>query len=148
MNGQKLEKVTRFKYLGTILCKNGTCSAEVRIRISSAMAALARLNRICRCNTISFASKFKLYEPLVTSILFSGCETWTLLADSEKRIQDFETKCMRKRLRIFYLEHKTNDWVRSKIKVTQELLQATVKRPKLTRFGHVTLHSSLCRIIL
>ena len=105
------------------------------------MAAMARLNRICRCNTISFASKFKLYEPLVTSILFSGCETWTLLADSEKRIQDFETKCMRKRLRIFYLEHKTNDCVRNKINILvgpQEPLLAAVKRRKLAWFGHVT----------
>ena len=33
----------------------------------------------------------------------------------EKRIQVFETKCMRKLLRVSYLEHKTNDWVRSKI---------------------------------
>ena len=58
MNGQKLEEVTSFKYLGATLCKDGTCSAEVRIRIASAMA---RLNRIWQCNTISSASKFKLY---------------------------------------------------------------------------------------
>ena len=29
-------------------------------------------------------------------------------------IQAFETKCLRKLLRVFYLEHKTNDWVRNK----------------------------------
>ena len=102
MNGQKLEEVTSFKYQGATLCKDGTCSAEIRIRIASAMAAMARLNGIWRRNTISFASKFKLYKSLVTSILFSGCETWTLLADSEKRIQAFETKCLRKLLHISY----------------------------------------------
>ena len=63
MNGQKLVEVTSNKYLGATLCK-----AEVRIRIASAMAAIARLNRIWRCSTISFASKFKLYKSLVTSI--------------------------------------------------------------------------------
>ena len=36
------------------------------------MEAMAR-----RCNTISFASKVKLYKSLATSILY-GCETWTL----------------------------------------------------------------------
>ena len=46
MNGQKLEEVTSFQYLGATLYKDGTCSAEVRIRIASAMAAMARLNRI------------------------------------------------------------------------------------------------------
>ena len=53
---------------------------------------MARLNRIWQCNTISFASKFKLYKSLVTCILFFGCETWALLADSDQRIEAFETK--------------------------------------------------------
>ena len=109
MNGQKLEEVTCFKYLGPTLCKDGTCSAEVCIRIASATAAMGRLNRIWRYNTLSFASKFKLYKSLVTSILLYGYETWTLLADFERRIQAFETKCMRKLLRISNLEHKTSD---------------------------------------
>ena len=66
MTGQKLEDVTNFKYLRATLCKDGTCSAEIRIRIAPAMAAMARLNRIWRRNTISFSSKFKLYKSLVT----------------------------------------------------------------------------------
>ena len=52
MNGQKLEEVTSFKYLGASLCKDGTCSAEVCIRIASAMAAIARVNGIWRCKKV------------------------------------------------------------------------------------------------
>ena len=111
MNGNKLEEVTSVKYLGAILYKDGTCSAEVHIRIASAMAAMAGQNRIWWCNTIGFVSKFKLYKSLVASIFLCGCETWTLLADSEKRIHTFETKCLRKVLYVSYVEHKTNDWV-------------------------------------
>ena len=33
MNGQKLEEVTSFNSLGATLCKNGSCSAEIHIRI-------------------------------------------------------------------------------------------------------------------
>ena len=72
MDGQKLEEVTIFKYRRAILCKDGTSSAEVRIRISSVMTAMPRVNRIWRCNTISFACKLKLYKSLVTSILIDG----------------------------------------------------------------------------
>ena len=43
-----------------------------------------------RSNTINHGRK--LYKSLVTSFLFCDCETWTLLADSEKRIQAFKTK--------------------------------------------------------
>ena len=123
---------------------------------------MARLNRIWWCNTISFAGKFKLYEPLVTSILLYGCETWTLLADCEKRselvswclerrIQAFETRCLRKLLRISYVEHRTNDLVRSKINFLvgpQEPLLANVKRRKLTWLGHVIRQDSLSNTIL
>ena len=61
------------------LCKDGICPAEITIRATLAKAAMATLNRIWRCNTNSFASKFKLYKSLVTSILLYGCDTWTLL---------------------------------------------------------------------
>ena len=46
MNGQKSEEVINFKYLGATVCKTGTCSAEVRIRIVSAIATVARLSRM------------------------------------------------------------------------------------------------------
>ena len=46
MNGQKLEEVTSFKYPGATMRKDGTCSAEICIRIAYTMAAVARLNRI------------------------------------------------------------------------------------------------------
>ena len=58
---------------------------------------------------------------------------------------------MRKLLHISYLEHKINDWVRSKINFLvgpQEPLLATVKRQKLAWFGHVTHHDSLFKTIL
>ena len=73
------------------------------------------------------------------------------LADSETRIQAFESKCLRKLLRISYLEHKTNGLVRSKISFllgSQEPLLATVERLKQVRFRHVTRHDSLSKTIL
>ena len=45
MNGQRLEEVASFKYLGVAQRKDGTCSAEVGIGIASATAAMARLNQ-------------------------------------------------------------------------------------------------------
>ena len=112
---QKLEDIASVRYLGATLCKDTTCSAEIHIRIASAMAAMVRLSRIWRCNTISFECKFKLYKSLVASILLYGYETWTLLVDYEKKDPGFKTMCMRKFLRISYLEPKTNDWVQNKV---------------------------------
>ena len=68
---------------------------------------------IWRSHAINFASKFNLCKSLVTPILLYGCETWIPRADSDKRIQAFETMCLRKLLRISHFDHKTNDWARS-----------------------------------
>ena len=98
------------------------------------MAAIVRLNRIWRSNTISFSSKVKLYKSLIVSIFFCSCETWTLFVDCKKKILVFETKCLRKLFRISHLGYETNDWVRSKIIFLvdpQEPFLATVKRQKL-----------------
>ena len=120
------------------MCKDGTYFAEICIRIVSAMAAMARLNRIWPLNTISFASMLKLYKSVVTSILLYGCETWTLLADSEKKIQAFKTKCLRKLFRVSYVEHKINDCIRSDINSLvdpQKPFLATFIRRKLAWWG-------------
>ena len=108
MNGEQLEDVEKFKYLGAILSKDGSCTAEVRARIGNATSAMTKLNRIWKSN-IRLSTKLKLYKALVVSIVLYGCETWTLTAALEKKIQAFETKCMRKILRISWTEHKTND---------------------------------------
>ena len=74
-----------------------------------------------------------------------------MLTLKKKRIKAFETKCLRKLLRISYLKYKTHDWVRIKISFhvgPQEPLPVTVKRRKLAWFGHVTCHDSLFKTIL
>ena len=133
MNEEPLEQVDNFKYLGASLSKDGICTAEVLILIARATASMASLQKIWRSNT-SFKTKYKLYHSLVLSTLLYGCETWTLMADTEKRIQAFEMKCMRKLLRISYLERKTNEFVRACLQSfigPREPLLATVKRRKL-----------------
>ena len=60
----------------------------------------------------------------------------------------FETKYLRKLLRISSFEYLTNEWVQSKINSCvgpQELLLATVKRRKLAWYRHVTHHDSLSK---
>ena len=95
MNGETLEQVDNFKFLEASLSKDGTCTAEVRFRIARATASMTSLQKIWRSN-ISFKTKYKLYHSIVLSTLHYGCETWTLMADTEKRIQAFEMKMYEK----------------------------------------------------
>ena len=90
-------------------------------------------------------------KTLVVSILLYGCESWTMTAETIKRVQTFEFKCFRRLLNIPWQAHMTNELVLTQITSLagpQEPLLATVKRRKLSWFGHVTRHNSLPKTIL
>ena len=88
---------------------------------------------------------------LVTSIFLYACETWTLTAELQRRVQAIEMRCYRKILRISYKDHVTNEEARAKIQEAigpHEDLLTTVKRRKLQWHGHVSRSSGLAKTIL
>ena len=109
--------MTSFKYLGLIVLVE--CSKpEVLSRFAQATAALTKLKSICRDNNISFGSKVKLMRTLTISIFLYACESWTLTAELEKRMQAFEMKCYQRLLNISYKYHVINEDVRRNIQAT------------------------------
>jgi len=138
--------------LGSTITAGGRSITEIKTRIIAlATAAMTKLNTIWKSRDVSTATKIKLFKALVISTLLYGCETWTLNAEMEKRLQAFEMKSFRKILRISYTEHKTNDFVWTTVNQhagQQEPLLSTIKRRKLAWYGHVTHHDSLSKTIL
>ena len=88
---------------------------------------------------------------LVISIFLYACESWTLIAELEKRTQAFEMRFYRKFLNISYKDHVTNEDDRRKIHAAigeyYELL-AMVNKRELRWFGHVSRSSGLAKTIL
>ena len=113
VNGQKLETVISFKYLGSVIADEGS-KPEVLTRIAQTTATLTRLKPIWNDRSIFLSSKIRLMRSLVTSIFLYACESWTLTAELQRRIQAMEMKCYRKILCISYNDHVTNDEVRTK----------------------------------
>ena len=114
VNGHKLETVTSFKYLGSFITEEGY-THEILSRIAQTTAALTRLKPIWIDKSISLSSKIRLMRSLVTIISLYACESWTLTAELERRIQAMEMRCYRKILRISYKDLVTNEEVRAKI---------------------------------
>ena len=88
---------------------------------------------------------------LIISLFLYAFESWTLIAELQRRIQAMEMRCYRKILRISYKDHFTNEEVRTKIQQTigpHEDLLTTVKRRKVQWYGHVSRPSSLAKTIL
>ena len=80
-----------------------------------------------------------------------ACESWTLTAELQRRIQAMEMRCYRKILRISYKDRVTNEEVRAKIQQAigpHEDLLTIVKRCKQQWYGHVSRSSGLAKTIL
>ena len=82
---------------------------EILSRIAQATAALTRLKPVWIDMSISLSSKIRLMRYLVTSIFLYACESWTLTAELQKRIQAMDMRCYRKILHISYKDHVTNE---------------------------------------
>uniref|UniRef100_A0A3B1JXQ2 ribonuclease H n=1 Tax=Astyanax mexicanus TaxID=7994 RepID=A0A3B1JXQ2_ASTMX len=62
MNGQQLDEVDTFKYLGSILSQDGRCTAEIKIRITITTSAMAGLRKTWQSKELSFNTKLKLIK--------------------------------------------------------------------------------------
>ena len=88
---------------------------------------------------------------LVTSIFLYACESWTLTAELQRRIQAIKMRCYRKILHTLYKDHVTNEEVRAMIQRAigpHEELLTIVKRRKLQWYGHVSRSAGLTKTIL
>ena len=150
VKGQKLEIVTSFKYLGSVITYEGS-KPEILSRIAQTTAALTMLKPVWIDKSISVSSKIRLVHSLVTPIFLFACESWTLTAELQRRIQAMEMRCYRKVLHISYKDHVTDEEIRAKIQQAigpHEDLLAIVKRRTLQWYGHVSRSSGLAKTIL
>ena len=74
VNGQKLETVTSFKYLGSVIPDEGS-KPEILSSIAQTTAALTKLKPVWIDKSISLSSKIRLMRSLVTSIFLYACES-------------------------------------------------------------------------
>ena len=124
---------------------------EILSSIAQATAALTRLKPVWNDRSISVSSSVRLMRSLVTCIFMYACESWTLTAELQRRIQVMEMKCYRKILRISYKDHVTSEEVHAKIQQAigpHGDLRTIVKRRKLQWYGHVSRTSGLAKTIL
>ena len=83
VNGQNLETVTSFKYLGSVIADEGS-KPEILFRVAQTTAALTRLKPVWIDKSISLSSEIRLMRSLVTSIFLYACESWTSQQSSKE----------------------------------------------------------------
>ena len=84
INGEKLEEVTCFQYLGSLVISDGRCNTEIKSRIGKAKTQFGKLKTFL-CNTkINMDVRKRMLQCYVWPVLLYGAEAWTLNEDMKR----------------------------------------------------------------
>ena len=143
VDGQEIEKVKQFNFLGSLITTEGGCDKEIRRRVAMARSAMTQLSKIWANRGITKTTKVRLVQALIFPIATYACETWTLTSASCKKINAFEMWCWRRMLRITWIMKRTNNSVLQEVNVKNRLL-GIINSHTLSYFGHVARRQDVC----
>ena len=147
INGNEIEQVKSFQYLGALVTEDGRCESELNRRIAIAKNSFAKMSRILTDHDLSVATKIRLTQCYIWSTLLYGCETWSLTQTNEMKLRGFEMWLYRRIGRVSWKAKKTNQEVLNKLGLQSTKLM-TIVRQRIVRFyGHVRRHDTLQRLI-
>ena len=95
IQGENLERVNTFKYLGATLAENGDLDAEMTHRIQSGWKNWKRISGILCDRRISLRVKGKVYRTVVRPAMLYGAETWAVKKAHEKKLDVAEMRMLR-----------------------------------------------------
>ena len=90
------EKVSEFKYLGSILSDKNEMEAEIKARILSGNRCLHGLRTIMGSRLLTRKTKLRVYNSIIQPVVIYGCETWTLTKAMANKLLVFENTVLRK----------------------------------------------------
>ena len=128
VDGNPVDLVESFTYLGSIQTSDGYCRSNIARRIGLASSAMSSL----KAKHLSVQIKVRVYQTLVLSVLLYASETWTSLASDMKAIKSFHMKCQRR-----ILGSRWHDFVRN-----SGSLYALVSHLRLTGLPDVAMRYS------
>ena len=149
VNRQKLETVTGFKFLGSVV-SDEVSKPETLSRTAQTTTALTSLKPVWNDRSIYLSSKIRLMHSLVTSSSML-VKLWTHTEKPQRRIRAMEKRCYRSVLCISYKDHVTNKEVCDKIQQTigpNGDLLIMVRIRKLKWYEHVSRSAGPAKIVL
>ena len=132
--GQAVEDVDEFVYLGSKISKSGGTDEDIQARIRKARHAFTILRPVWRSTAISIKTKLRIFSSNVKAILLYGSETWRVTNTSSSKVQTFVNKCLRQILRLRWFDRVPNLdlWERA----NQEPMVTQIRRRKWRWVGH------------
>ena len=107
-DGETMETMTGFIFLGSKITADGDCSHEIKRCLLLGRKVMTNLDNILKSREITLPTKVHLVKAMVFPVVMYGCESWTIKKAEGQRIDAFELWCWRRLLRVHWTTKRSN----------------------------------------
>ena len=136
IDGETVETLRDFIFLGSKITADGDCSHEIKRRLLLGRKVMTNLDSIFKSRDITLPTKVRLVKAMVFHVVMFGCEWWTVKKAECWRIGAFELWCWRSLLRVPWTARRSNHYILKEINPGISLEEMMLKL-KLQYFGHL-----------
>ena len=108
IDGETVETVRDFIFLGSKTTADGDCSHEIKRRLLLGKKVMTNLDRILKSRDITLPTKVCLMKAMVFPVVMYGCDSWTIKKAESRRFDAFELWCWRRLLRVPWTARRFN----------------------------------------
>ena len=100
IDGETVETVSDFIFLGSKITADGNCIHEIKRRLLLGRKVMTNLDSILKSRDITLLTKVHLVKAMFFPVVMYRCESWTMKKAERQRIDAFELWCWRRHLRV------------------------------------------------
>ena len=136
IDGETVETVSDFIFLGSKITADGDCSHEIKRRLLLGRKVMTNLDSMFKSRDITLPTKVRLVKAIVFPVVMYGCESWTVKKAERRRTDAFELWCWRRLLIVALTARICNQSILKEISPGCSLKGMMLKL-KLQYFGHL-----------
>ena len=136
IDGETVEIVSDFIFLGSKITADGDCSHEIKRHLLLGRKVMTNLDSILKSRDITLPTKVHLIKAMVFPVVMYGCGSWTVKKAECQRIDAFGLWCWRRLLRVPWTARRSNQSILKEISPGISL-EGMVLKLKLQYFGHL-----------
>ena len=136
IDGERMETMTDFIFLGSKITPDGDCSHETKRCFLLGRQAMTNLDSILKSRDITLPTKVHLVKAMLFPVVMYGCKSWTIKKAECQRIDAFELWCWKRLLRVPWTARRSSQSILKEI-CPEYSLEGLMLKLKLQYFGHL-----------
>ena len=136
LDGQELEEVSCFKYLGAQVAAEDGVGSEVNHRVKEAVEVQGAMRDMWKVRSVGMNAKRRMYESIVVPTALYGAETWAVNGRERKKLDVMEMRSLRSICGVTIRDRIRNEEIRGRTGV-RDALSKRADQTVLRWFGHI-----------